>query len=180
MTTIIGVQYDDHCLLVADSQLTDGNGRLTHHRNMSKISKRGNFLVAGAGEAFPCDVAQHLWNPPTPTEKDLKDLYHFMIVKTVPSLRKSLQDNGFNFEDAKDGEDYRFQFLVAVNGTLFSIDDDLAVAMRSDGIYAVGSGAKYAIGALYAGADYMEAMRIAASNDAYTSGPYQKKVQYKK
>ena len=180
MTTIIGVQYDDKSIIVADGQMTDGVGRLTHHPKLAKISKRGNYLVAGAGEAFPCDVAQHLWTPPTPTDKDMKDLYHFMIVKTVPSLRKCLLDHGFNFEEDKGSEEYRFQFLISINGTLFSIDDDLAVAMRSDGIYAIGSGAKYAVGAMYAGADAMEAIKIAAANDAWTSGPFQKREQLKK
>jgi hypothetical protein len=51
--------------------------------------------------------------------------------------------------------------------------------MRDDGIYGVGSGSKYAIGAIMAGATPMESLKIAASQDAYTSGPFMKKEQYK-
>jgi ATP-dependent protease HslVU (ClpYQ) peptidase subunit len=101
-----------------------------------------------------------------------------MISKVVPSLRKCLVDNGFNFDEDADGET-RFDFLIAVAGHLFSVADDLSVGMRDDGIYGVGSGSKYAIGAIMAGATPLEAMRIAASQDAWTSGPFMKKEQYK-
>jgi hypothetical protein len=102
-----------------------------------------------------------------------------MIAKVVPSLRKCLTDNGFNFEqESTDGES-RFSFIISVAGTLFSVEDDLSVGLRDDGIYAVGSGAKYAVGAILAGASPLEALKIAASQDAYTSGPFMKKEQYK-
>jgi ATP-dependent protease HslVU (ClpYQ) peptidase subunit len=44
--------------------------------------------------------------------------------------------------------------------------------MRDDGIYGIGSGSKYAIGALYAGADWQWALEIAAINDIYTASPF--------
>jgi hypothetical protein len=53
------------------------------------------------------------------------------------------------------------------------------VGIRSDGLYGVGNGAKYAIGALSAGAAPLKAMKIAETQDAWTSGPFQKKEQYK-
>jgi hypothetical protein len=43
----------------------------------------------------------------------------------------------------------------------------------------VGSGAAYAIGAIYAGADAYEAMEIASKLSAFTAGPYKSKVQFK-
>ena len=181
MTTIIGVQYDDRIVLLADNQVTDDSGRIYRHSQMSKISKRGDFLIAGSGEVSPCDITQHIWNPPKLTAKDKQDIYHFMIAKAMPSLRKCLEENGYNFNEdhdkAKDG--LRFQFLIAVGGELFDIDQDLAV-MRSDtGFYAVGSGAPYALGALTVGAKPMKAMEAAAKNTAFTSGPYQEVEQYK-
>ena len=178
MTTIVAIQHDEKCVIYCDNQTTGGDGRKFNHSKMVKISKRGDFLIAGSGEAMPCDVAQHIWVPPTPTEKDFKDLYHFMISKVVPSLRKCLIDNGFNFDAESDGET-RFAFILAVGGHLFSVDDDLSVGMREDGIYGVGSGAKYAIGAILAGATPLAAIKIAASQDAWTSGPFLKKEQYK-
>jgi hypothetical protein len=90
MTTIIGLEYKDRCFLVADSQTTDESGRIYSHPEVKKISENGMFLIAGSGETLPCDIAQHIWEPPVPTKQDREDLYHFMIVKAMPSLRKCI------------------------------------------------------------------------------------------
>jgi ATP-dependent protease HslVU (ClpYQ) peptidase subunit len=53
----------------------------------------------------------------------------------------------------------------------------LAVSKNDDGIYAVGSGADFAIGALHAGATPMQAMEIAAKVSAYTAPPFIERSQ---
>ena len=50
MTTIIGIEYDNHSVIVADSRVTDDTGRIYAHKVMKKISTRGALLIAGAGE----------------------------------------------------------------------------------------------------------------------------------
>jgi hypothetical protein len=177
MTTIIGIETETQSHLIADSQTTDDNGFIYNHPNVKKLSERGAFIIGGSGEVLPCDVAQHIWDPPTPTTKDRKDLYHFMITKAMPSLRKCLTENGYNFDETK-GE-LRFQFLIAVCGEIFDIDNDLSVSKNKSGIYAAGSGASYALGALHAGADAYEAMEIASKLTAFTAGPYISKLQFK-
>lgn len=181
MTTIIGVEFKDKSVLIADNQVTDDSGRIYRHPQMAKICQRGDFLIAGSGEVSPCDIAQHIWNPPKLTTKDAKDVYHFMISKAMPSLRKCLEENGYNFNEdhdkSKDG--LRFQFLIACGGEIFDVDQDLAVMRSMDGFYAVGSGASFALGALHAGAKPMKAMEIAAKLTAFTSGPYLELVQEK-
>jgi ATP-dependent protease HslVU (ClpYQ) peptidase subunit len=181
MTTIIGIEDDKGCILVADSLVTDDAGRKYWHPEMKKLAERGQFLIGGSGEVLPCDIIQHNWEPPTPTSKDRKDLYHFMVSKVVPSLRQCLTENGYNFDeshDKKDGE--RFHLLIAINGTIFDIDQELSITMNADRIYAVGSGGDIALGALYAGADAHQAMEIAARLSAFTAGPYISKEQFKR
>lgn len=170
MTTIIGLQAKDSCLLVADSRVTDDSGRTYHHPNMTKISKRGKFLVAGAGLTQPCDIVQHSWRPPTPSPNAYKDLYHFMIADVVPSIRTALAVGGYVPD--KESEEPDFIFLIAIKGVIFEIDETLSVLMRDDGIYGIGSGAPYAIGALQAGANWRKAMQIAAKNNVFTSAPF--------
>lgn len=178
MTTIIGIEYPDRSILVADSRVTDDAGRIYAHRVMKKISQRGSLLIAGAGEVTPCDIAQNIWIPPQFTAKDKKDVYRFMITKVMPSLRKCLTDNGYNFEeDKKDG--MRFQFLISVGGEIFDIDEDLSVMKSDDNLYAIGSGGPYALGALYAGAKPEVAMDIASKVSAYSAPPFYQEVQYK-
>jgi ATP-dependent protease HslVU (ClpYQ) peptidase subunit len=177
MTTIIGIELEDSCYLVADSQTTDDNGFIYNHPDIKKLSERGAFIVGGSGEVLPCDVAQHIWEPVKPSVKDKLDLYHFMITKAMPSLRKCLSENGYNFDESK--TDTRFQFLIAVCGEIFDIDHELSVSKNKSGIYAVGSGAAYALGALHAGVDAYQAMEIAAKLTAFTAGPYYSKSQPK-
>jgi ATP-dependent protease HslVU (ClpYQ) peptidase subunit len=177
MTTIIGLEYPKSAIIVADSQTTDASGYIYNHPDVKKIAERGSFLVAGSGEVLPCDVAQHIWEPPVPTKADYKDLYHFMIAKAMPSLRKCLTDNGYNFDE--DNKELRFQFIVAIGGEIFDIDQECSVSKNTSGVYAAGSGAAYALGALHAGADAYEAMEIASKLTAFTAGPYMSKEQPK-
>lgn len=181
MTTIIGVQYKDKAVMVADSRVTDDGGRIFIHPKMQKITERNGYLIAGAGEVSPCDIANHLWIPPKPTAKDREDIYHFMITKVMPSLRQCLLDNGYNFDEphdrAKDG--LRFQLLLSVAGEVFDISDDLSVCMSGDGLYGIGSGSSFALGALHAGAKPVKAMEIASKLSAFTSPPFQILEQHK-
>ena len=182
MTTIVGVQYKDKCVLAADNQVTGDTGRRYNHPDMKKIAVRGDYLIAGSGEVQPCDVAQQIWQPPKLSAKDKEDIYRFMIVKVMPSLRKCLADNGFDFNEGKGegkADESRFNFLIAVGGELFDIADDLSVCRSGDGIYGVGSGSPYAIGALHAGAKPEKALKIAEKLDVNTSGPIQIVEQYK-
>ena len=90
MTTIIGLQKEDHCLLVADSRITDDSGRTYTHPIVTKITKRGKFLIAGAGLTLPCDIVQHIWKPPSLTPVANKDPYHYMVETVAPSIRFTL------------------------------------------------------------------------------------------
>lgn len=180
MTTIIGVQYLDRSVLLADNQITDASGKKYSHPDVVKVSQVGNFLVAGSGEVSPCDIIQHAWTPPRITAKDKSDLYHYMIATVMPSIRECLKKNGYNFdENNHENEGTRFNLLISIHGELFEIDDQLGITRSGDGKYAVGSGAAYALGALAVGASIQEAMDVAARLTAFTSGPYQEVVQYK-
>ena len=169
MTTIVAVQYSDKVVFGADSLVTS-NRKYTHPK-MTKINQRGAFIIAGAGESAACDIAQHLWKPPTPTASDKKDLYHFIISKVIPSLKECFKENDYKWDKETEG-DYNFAFLIAVGGEVFDIADDFAVTLSSSGFYGVGSGSSLAIGALEAGATLEKALEIASKHDPYTAAPY--------
>ena len=118
MTTIIGIQKYDHCIIAADARTTTEKGRPYSHPIITKITKRGKYLIAGAGTTMPCDTIQHIWKPPA-LPPSVKDPYHFMITDIVPSMRECLKDNGWVADDKSD--DYEFLFLIAVNGTIYEI-----------------------------------------------------------
>jgi len=179
VTTIVGIQHDYYCEIHVDSRVTDDNGQIYTHPDMMKFAKRGALIIAGSGEVLPCDIAQNMWNPPKPTEADKQNLYKFMITKVMPSLRDILSKNGYNFDEPKEKGDTRFHFIIACNGELFDVDQELSVTRDASGMYAVGSGATYALGAMHAGADPEEALEIAAKLSAYTAPPFYSITQYK-
>ncbi len=168
MTTIIGIQQDNGCILAADSRTTAG-GRPYSHPIVTKISKRGKWLVAGAGDVQPCDVIQHVWKPPA-IPANVKDMYHFMITTVAPSIRECIKESGYVPD--KDDADAGFELILAINGTIYQVDDSYSVYLRDDGLYGAGSGASFALGALAGGATWKQAMQIAARNDVYTAPPF--------
>lgn len=177
MTTIIAVANDNGVTIAADSQTTAASGRILSHPKQLKITERGKYLLAGSGDAAPCDLLQHSFKPPVPRGNENNDLHHFMIAKFVPALKKCLKTNDWKLDPTD--SDSGFSFLIAIGGEIFSLDDDFSISMTSSGIYGIGSGSTYAVGALLNGATIDEAMEIAASNDAYTSGPFQVVYQEK-
>ena len=181
MTTIIGMQYDDYCEIAVDSRVTDDNGLIYSHPDMMKFAERGAFVIAGSGEVSPCDVAQNMWIPPRLLVEDRKNIYKFMITKAMPSLRKCLTENGYNFNESTDkNEGERFHFIIACNGELFDVDEELSVIRKDTGIYATGSGGQLALGMLHFGASPLEALSKVSELSAYTAPPFYIIKQYKK
>lgn len=174
MTTVIGVQVGGGCWLASDSRTTGESGRPYHHDWVSKITQRGEYLIAGSGDADACDIIQHVWQPPEAPKKSSKNkennLFGFMVASVVPSIRQCLEDN--EYEPDKNDKDAGYLFLIAIRGVIYEVDNSNTVSMRDDGIYGIGSGSKYAIGALCAGASWEWALEIAAKNDIYTAGPF--------
>jgi ATP-dependent protease HslVU (ClpYQ) peptidase subunit len=170
VTTIVGVCKNGNVIMGADSQVTDGT-RKNNHVKMEKITKNNGYLIAGSGDSQPCDILQHIFIPPVPNTNERKDLYKFMITKFVPAMRECLEENGWKPD--REDKDSGFSMLFAFDGELFDIGDDFSVLLNSDGIYGVGAGSQFAIGALYAGASVEKALEISANNDVYTSGPFQ-------
>lgn len=170
MTTIVGTCKNGNVVLGADSQVTS-DSTIYNSLVMEKITKNNGYLIAGSGDSSACDILQHIFIPPVPNASERKNLYRFMITKFIPAMRECLEENDYK-ADPSDKES-GFSMLIAFDGELFDISDDFSVLVSEDGIYGVGNGAKWAMGALHAGASVQEALEIAAKKDIYTSGPFQ-------
>jgi ATP-dependent protease HslVU (ClpYQ) peptidase subunit len=78
---------------------------------------------------------------------------------------------------------------MAINGAIYVIDGDYSWISDSSGIFAIGTGAQYALGALYAAQPKgkltlavarkmaIKAISVAAKFDPYTGAPYHTLVQ---
>lgn len=170
MTTIVGVVKNGHVILGADSQVTS-QSRPNMHPKMQKITNNNGYLIAGSGDSTPCDILQHTFIPPVPTIAERKDLYKFMITKFVPAMREALDENGYKLDGVD--KDAGFDMLFAFDGEIFEIDSDFSVLLNGEGIYGIGSGSPFAIGALSMGGTVEQSLEIAVKNDIYTSGPFQ-------
>jgi ATP-dependent protease HslVU (ClpYQ) peptidase subunit len=172
MTTIVGVENADGCVIASDSRVAEG-GKVYTHPKMIKAIERGSYIIGGAGDYRALQVVLHGWQPPLVSAKAKQNLYEFVINKVAPSLKTTLSEAGIEFNKPSDNDEkFDLSLLIGINGSLFEIDSDFAVAMNDSGFYAIGSGGDYALGALYAGAPVLEAMRIAALNNNGTSAPF--------
>ena len=173
MTTIVGVQAANGCVIASDSRVAEG-GKVYTHPDMVKAVERGSYIIGGAGDYRALQVALHGWQPPVVNAKAKQNLYEFVINKVAPSLKSTLVEAGIEFNKGSEDSDNKFelQLIIGINGTLFEIDSDFAVAMNNTGFYAVGSGGDYALGALHAGVTVLDAMKIAAINNNGTSAPF--------
>lgn len=178
MTTIIGVEYANRCVVLGDSRVV-GDSKIYSHPDMVKVVTNGNFIIGAAGDVRALQVILHTWKPPVAVAKDKDNLFQFMISKVVPSLKQLLTD--YNLLDIKSTDkDFELYVLIAYNGNIFEIDSEFAVSRSESGYYGIGTGGDYALGALYAGATPEQAAAIAALNDSKTAEPFIVETQYKK
>jgi ATP-dependent protease HslVU (ClpYQ) peptidase subunit len=166
MTTIVAVQGGSIATIGAESYTTYGD-RPYFHKDVKKIIHSGKWLIATAGDANACDLIANVWKPPTPRGK--KSLYEFVSTTVIKSLRKMFAENNYTQQPKDDG----FDLLLAINGEIFQITNDYTLLRTNTGIYGIGSGADYAIGALMAGATVEEAIKIAIKLDINSGGPIQ-------
>lgn len=164
MTTIIGIQHANGFVMAADSQVT-ADDRAYISKNIKKIVEIDNYVIAGAGISRYCDAVMYDWIPP---KYDGTDRYKFMISKFIPEMKKVHDECGYTLKD----ED-TFQFLVGLDNTLFHINYDYSVYQTDTRVYGIGSGAAYAIGAIYCCATLQEAMKVSIKFDINTGGKIQ-------
>jgi ATP-dependent protease HslVU (ClpYQ) peptidase subunit len=177
VTTIVGICKNGQVIMGADSLVTAGVKKHIHP-GMPKIINNNGYLIGGAGDVAACDILMYMWIPPMPNATQRKNLYKFMITDIVPSMRETLEENGYKVD--KEDKEAGFEMLIAVDGELFNISDDFSVLIDETGIYGVGSGSPWAVAALDAGVTVEKALEIAAKRSPYTAGPFQIVKQQKK
>lgn len=198
MTTIIGVQGDGFAVVCADSRIADIDGSSaqigTLREGMSKVASNGKYLLGAAGDVRAINILHHAFQPPAlPANLKNKKLDQFITTKFVPSLRECFETQGYAIPESNEEKshiaEHSSHVLVVVNGTIYVIDGDYAWASDISGIYAIGSGASYALGAMQvlvrnkklsvqqAKSHAIKALSIAAKYDPYTGAPYHTFVQ---
>ena len=169
MTTIIGIQEHDGSVMYADYQVSTESESFVS-KTARKICRNGELAYGTAGSGRLCDYVQYEWEPPQP-DSDSEEVvdeqwaYHWLITIYVPDLKRALRREGY--ELGGDGVD--FQMIIIVRGFVFQIESDGTVMNRMHGLYGIGTGGAYALGALITGADHLQAMRAAETLDPFSA-----------
>ena len=183
MTTITAYQGEGFAILGADSQITDGDKRIISP-STPKIVKVGKYLLGVCGDCRPGDVLMYNWKPPI---YDGTEPVGFMGRKVIPSIIKAFKENGYDYQ--KEGAS--FAYLLAFNGNIFEIGNDLGISQSIDSTYGIGSGSSYALAYLTAIAQIngktmdtdtateaiKSALELSAKFDVNTCAPFQVEIQ---
>ena len=125
MTTLIGLQLEDRCVIAADSQITEDNLR-TISTHTPKIISVGKYLLGITGDSRPGDILAYNWKPPVYKGADP---IQWMGKKVLPSIITAFKENGYEPYEAVKDKDSGFDYLVAFNGSLFHIAVDLSLSL---------------------------------------------------
>ena len=196
MTTVVGIQGDGYCLLAADTRITSTDSAgvpyqvMTLKSETSKIAVNGKYLIATAGDLRAINLLTHTLSPPIcPPNLRGKKLDEFITNKLIPAVKQMFEQNGYTTNETYGvtKAEHDSELLIAVNQTLYHIDGDYSWFTDQTGIYTLGTGAPYALGALHnmptpknpaqAKKHAIKALATASKYDPNTGSPYHTNIQ---
>jgi ATP-dependent protease HslVU (ClpYQ) peptidase subunit len=199
VTTIVGVQGDGFSVVCTDSRISsfDDSGMAyqitTLGNGSSKLATNGKYILGAAGDVRAINILHHAFTPPPPPNNAQgKKLDQFITRQFIPALRACFEEQGYA-KPERDSSDHAAEqgstIIVVVHGTIYIIEGDYSWTSDTSGIYAIGTGASYALGALQALVSNKKltvqqakiainkALTISSRFDPYTGSPFQTYVQ---
>lgn len=157
MTTIAAIQGNGWAVAAYDSQITTEEDRIfTLPKASGKMLRNGEYLLGVAGDMRAINLLSHVFKPPSPGPGlSRADLDRFMTSKFVPALKTC-------FESVQYGEkgEQGSTVVVILHSIIYEIGSNYEWCHSVDGIYSVGSGAGYSLGALYHGIGSKKSLTI--------------------
>lgn len=202
MTTILAIQGEDFAVIGTDSRISqfDDSGLAcqvtTLGTGSTKVAENGKYLIGVAGDVRAINILHHAFVPPVPppSAKERPKLDSFITKNFVPALRKVFEDHGYASpmtDQSQHLAEQQSSIILAVCGTVYVIESDYGWTSDKDGVYAIGTGAAYALGAVQAlgkqppvssaraERQIVKALTIASRFDPYTGAPFRTFVQHK-
>lgn len=147
MTTLVGVQGNGWCVLGADSRASLDDGKLIDAAT-PKIVNNNGILIAAAGSGRGSNLVHYGWKPARPRAN--QNLDEWMTVQFIPQMRILFVDSGYDMKEEGDFASHDSEFLIAVNGLIYTVFEDYSWERELRNVYVAGSGGSYALGALEA------------------------------
>ena len=161
MTTIIMHETEDKVLIAFDSRVSGSRVPPdTSYAQKVFINPSADIILGVAGYLRAAQVLAYA-DLPAIDEHDW-DVDRYVTMGLLPAIHEVVNTYG-----DEDDTDYS-RFLAVVRGRVYDIAGG-SWTRNPSGVYGIGSGAGYAIGAYAAGADLAEAVEIAAEFDAATN-----------
>ncbi len=166
MTTIIAVKDKKTVTFGWDSQTTWlGRGM----NGGQKVFRNGAVVFGVSGLGRMSDILRFLDVPAIRTYEPDFDTEHWIVTSLVPAILKAASDAQVA-EVINAQANTESSVIISVNGVVGYLSGNLSFVTDETGVYGVGSGSDYAIGALRAGASVQKAVEIARELDLYTGG----------
>lgn len=144
MTCVVGYIDKDNERLIMGSDSAGSDGSHVQERKDPKIFEKGDFLIGCTTSFRMIQIMKYSMNLP---EIGNKDIFEYMCTDFVNTLIDTFKCKGFH-KKYDDGSLMGGTFLVGYKNRLFAIYDDFQVCEVKDDFNAVGSGYKFALGAL--------------------------------
>lgn len=166
MTTIIAIERPDGVIFGWDRQVTHGARRVL---GGDKVFTNAGIVFGHSGDVLDGNIIEYADLPKPPKKLAGADADRWVTRELIPAIQSTL--SGREATSKKESKvSSNGSFLVAVAERIYQVSSDLSWLRSSDGMYAIGSGSDFALGALHAGADIDRALEIATRLDVYT-GP---------
>lgn len=192
MTTIAAIQGDGWVVMGADTQSSVNWSRILKMSG-DKVYDNNGLLIAGCGMGRGLDLLQKGWIAPKPSKKLSLDKLDIWMARTfIPKMRKLFIDAGYDMKDDGDYAQHESNFIIAIQGTVYYIDDDYSFDRDIRKYVTSGSGGDYAQGALYYAGEKIfkdiefakkamtKAIDAAKEFDTYSGGETKLYIQYAK
>jgi len=144
MTCIVGLADVGGVYIGGDSAGVSGDDLTV--RADSKVFQNGNFLMGFTTSFRMGQLLRYAFHPPL-QDPDL-DAFAYLATVFVDGVRECLKAGGY--ATRHDEQESAGRFLVGYRSRLYAIYSDYQVAQSVDDWMAVGCGAAYALGALFA------------------------------
>jgi hypothetical protein len=172
VTAVVGLETPEGAWLGCDSFLGDDVAADALAR--PKLFRRPGLVFGWAGSVTAAQAVEHM--PRFRARRRGEDPESYLVAVVVPRVRAALAPLGYP-STGRDAVASPADFLVAVGGRLWTLQDDLSAVRSAMGFAAIGAGAPYALGALAAtdgapAARVRRALEVATRLCAQVRAPY--------
>lgn len=178
MTCLAAIVEKGTVWIGADSTNSEpDSGDLTISRD-SKVFKRGEILIAHAGDLRLGNLMQYVLEIPRRTDRKRNDMA-YLAGPFAAAVKRCMTDNAWETpRDAEDNGGFDFQFLIGYRGAIYLMGEALDLCRSVEDFETAGSGSEIARGVLYATpkmaprARIIKALTASSKYNAFVRGPY--------